>query len=152
MDLVVNGPYKAAIRRKRCTALFGYFQSWKILRLQEMAKEPSARDLPPFAPPKPDIVAGLLNSFEVERQLFNTESFRAAVRRTFVAAGQAPDAEGNYIVYKSPACSTIAKILLPEGKVEEAGAALASVIGTGDTLACDDDDEPETDEEVEGDE
>ena len=33
MDLVVNGPVKAGIRRKRCDQLFEYFQDWKLRRL-----------------------------------------------------------------------------------------------------------------------
>ena len=53
MDLVVNGPYKAAIRRKRIASLFQYMQSWKVKRLQEMAKAAEERELPPFKPPKP---------------------------------------------------------------------------------------------------
>ena len=33
MDLVVNGPIKAGIRRARIQAIFDYFHSWKIRRL-----------------------------------------------------------------------------------------------------------------------
>ena len=33
MDLVVNGPIKADIRRAHIQAIFDYFQSWKIRRL-----------------------------------------------------------------------------------------------------------------------
>ena len=50
MDLVVNSPLKAAIRRQRCRDLFKYFQEWKINRLQAVV---SKVPLPPFAPPKP---------------------------------------------------------------------------------------------------
>ena len=72
---------KAAIRRKRIAKLFNYFQSWKIARLQEMAKPAGERSLPPFDPPKPDLAAGLLQSFEVE--------CKQAIRETFIKAGQA---------------------------------------------------------------
>ena len=90
VDLVVNGPYKARIRRKRISALFEYMQNWKVRRLQEMAKAPEERELPPFKPPKPDLYTGLRNSFEVERDLFAQVSFKDAIKKTFVAAGQTP--------------------------------------------------------------
>ena len=52
MDLIVNGPVKAGIRRARVTALFNFFQSWKIKRLQHIAARNTS--LPPeFTPPKP---------------------------------------------------------------------------------------------------
>eukprot|EP00966_Prymnesium_polylepis_P316754 7318895-Prymnesium_polylepis.2 len=34
MDLIVNGPVKAGIRRARCEELYHYFRSWRIQRLQ----------------------------------------------------------------------------------------------------------------------
>ena len=92
MDLVVNGPYKAAIRRKRIANLFNYFQSWKFKRLQELVKPIAERALPPFDPPKPTLATGLLQSFEVERELFAKDSFKQAIKSTFVQAGQAAQA------------------------------------------------------------
>ena len=58
MDLVVNGPIKAGIRRARVEALFNYFQQWKIERLQHLASSSSSP--PPFAPPKPCQSQGIL--------------------------------------------------------------------------------------------
>ena len=147
MDLIVNGPYKAAIRRKRCAALFNYFQSWKITRLQELAKDADERRLPDFAPPKPDLLTGLTTSFQVEYELFNRKSFQDALRRTFVAAGQAPLPDGSFMIYTSHARSSISSYLLPEGKSEDS--ALASLIGSADVMAAEEEDEPATDDEVE---
>ena len=53
MDLVVNGPVKAGIRRKRIEAIFNYFQSWKIKRLQHAAEKDQTAPPPLFTPPKP---------------------------------------------------------------------------------------------------
>ena len=58
MDLIVNGPVKSGIRAARIDALFDYFQSWKIKRLQHAAKKDDSEP-PPFAPPKPKLVDGL---------------------------------------------------------------------------------------------
>ena len=87
------------------------------------------------------------NSFAVERELFAKESFQLALARTFVAAGQAPDARGKYAVYKTHARNAIAASLVPEGKVEEGAATLATMAGGTDVATCDDDAEPETDDE-----
>ena len=148
MDLVVNGPYKAAVRRQRIHSLFTYFQSWKISRLQEMTKPPEERNLPPFKPPKPDLYMGLKNSIETERELFTKDSFRDALARTFVAAGQAPGKGGKFEVYKTHARNSIAVNLLPEGAAEDTGTAtLATIAGDTDVATCEDEDEPETDED-----
>jgi len=125
MDLVVNGPYKAAIRRKRIASLFQYMQSWKVKRLQEMAKAAEERELPPFKPPKPNLAAGLKNSFEVERELFDKDSFKTALHRTFVSAGQAPGKDGKFAVYKSHARNSIAANLLSEGAAEDGSPGLS---------------------------
>jgi hypothetical protein len=150
MDLVVNGPYKAAIRRKRVAKLFDYFQSWKIKRLQEMAKPPAERELPAFEPPKPTLAVGLLQSFEVERELFAKASFKAAIKKTFMQAGQTPKADGTFITYKSHTTQSISACLLPEGKTESHS--LATIVGTTDVITYEEDEEPETDEEDKDDE
>jgi hypothetical protein len=144
MDLVVNGPYKSAVRRKRCYMLFDYCQTWKIRRLQELAKPEGDRDLPAFSPPKVDLPTGLLTSFAVELELFGSASFKSSLKRTFIAAGQAPGANGKYAVYSTHARSTIAAILLPQGKTSEAG--FAALIGAADATAIEEDDEPISDD------
>ena len=83
-------------------------QSWKISRLQEMAKAPEERELPPFRPPKPDLNSGLKNSLLVEIELFTKDSFREALARTFVAAGQVPGKDGKCVVYTTHARNNIA--------------------------------------------
>ena len=147
MDLVVNGPYKAGVRRRRCHALFEYLQSWKIRRLQQLLKPLEERELPRFSPPKPDLRAGLLNSFAVERELFEQAQFKLAVRRSFVAAGQIPRSDGTYVRYTSHTTSRISACLIHLGKVEEA--AFSACASTADVEACEDEDEPATDDEVE---
>ena len=74
MDLIVNGPVKAGIRRARCEALYDYFQSWKVKRLQaQVNKTP----LPKFQPPKPKVTDGLLTLLKVCDETFATDAFQA---------------------------------------------------------------------------
>ena len=63
---------------------------------------------------------------------------------------QSPQADGTHAIYKSHARNKIAAGLIPLGKSEEAS--LETIIPTADVDACEDEDEPETDEEAEGDE
>jgi hypothetical protein len=73
MDLIVNGPVKAGIRRARCEDLFDYFQSWKVKRLQAVINK---TPLPHFNPPKPKVADGLRILFKVCDNTFKTESFQ----------------------------------------------------------------------------
>ena len=110
-----------------------------LRRSAEMAKKPEERDLPPFKPPKPDLIHGLKNSFEVERELFTKNSFREALARTFVAAGQAPDGHKKFVVYRTHARGSIAAHLLPHGKPEESLGSLATMAGDADVGTYDED-------------
>ena len=81
MDLVVNGPVKSGIRRRRIQAVFDYFQSFKIKRLQHKP----ADGLPPaFAPPKPTQAQGITTVLAVLRESLSTDSFKASMRRCFI--------------------------------------------------------------------
>ena len=52
-------------------------------RLQQMAQAPSARVLPPFAPPKPTLATGLQTAFQVCDEVFSTEKYKAGMRKAF---------------------------------------------------------------------
>ena len=99
MDLVVNGPLKAAIRRRRCTGLFDYFQAWKIKRLAAAANKTT---LPPFQPPKPKLADGIAALLDCCSSSLATPEFKAGMKRTFVKVGLLKDKSSNaYRVYKS---------------------------------------------------
>eukprot|EP00966_Prymnesium_polylepis_P297546 6874492-Prymnesium_polylepis.1 len=77
MDLIVNGPVKAGIRRARIEALFNFVQSFKIARLQHLAKKDGT--LPPeFKPPKPSQDDGLRTVLKVIKD--NLETRRRSLR------------------------------------------------------------------------
>ena len=113
MDLVVNGPVKAGIRRFRIEALFNYFQSWEIKRLQHDAVK-DQQELPPaFAPPKPSQAAGLLILLDVLNKNLCTEAFEASMRKCFVTVGFARSSDGEYVQY-SPAKKGYLKSIMPQ--------------------------------------
>ena len=83
MDLIVNGPVKAGIRRARCDELFDFFQNWKIQRLQALAQK---KPLPKFQPPKPKVADGLRIVCKVCNETFETEKFK--VRAVLLLRGR----------------------------------------------------------------
>lgn len=91
MDLVVNGPLKAAIRRARCEQLIDHFRTWKAARAAELQKPPAMQQLPPFSPPKPTQIQGIKTTIDALGTLACRDSFKCALRRTFITACQAPD-------------------------------------------------------------
>jgi hypothetical protein len=91
MDLAVNGPLKAAIRRRRCEQLLQYTHDWRAKRAIEEAKPVDQRQLLPYRAPKPSQVQGLSTILNVIHNLGADDGFRAGVKRAFIEACQAPD-------------------------------------------------------------
>jgi hypothetical protein len=91
MDLVVNGPLKAAIRRERCRALHNDFLLWKGKWAMELLKPAAERRLQPFSPPKPTLSAGLSTLFKTVANEFTAPKFREGMRRCFVSVGLTKD-------------------------------------------------------------
>ena len=98
MDLVVNGPVKAGIRRARIDALFSFFQSWKIKRLQHLSKKDGTPP-PEFTPPKPKQSEGLMTLFKVMNEVFLTDKFKLSMRKCFEQVGLAKGDDGQFVVY-----------------------------------------------------
>ena len=93
MDLVVNGPLKAVLRRRRSWALFAALQAHR-LRVAQAASAASAAGgaaaAPLWAPPKPRLADGLHAVCDAHAVDFATPAFRAGMRRSFVSVGLAP--------------------------------------------------------------
>ena len=112
MDLIVNGPVKAGIRQARVTAIFNFFQSWKIARLQHMAAKLDT--LPPdFPPPKPTQAQGLLTLFDVFKATFEKLCFQESMRTCFKVVGLPPLPDGSFTVYPSTKKGTLLHIMRP---------------------------------------
>ena len=98
MDLIVNGPIKAGIRRARIEDLFSYIQSWKIARLQHAAQKDGT--LPPeFKPPKPSQAKGLLILFKVIKENLETQAFKKSMKLCFQHVGLTKGPGGEFAVY-----------------------------------------------------
>ena len=112
MDLIVNGPVKAGIRQARVTAIFNFFQSWKIARLQHMAAKLDT--LPPdFRPPKPTQAQGLLTLFDVFKTTFEKLSFQESMRECFKLVGLTPLPDGSFTVYSPTEKGALLHLMLP---------------------------------------
>lgn len=86
MDLVVNGPLKAVLRRRRSWALFAALQAHRL----RVASASGADVAPLWAPPKPRLADGLHAVCNAHAVDFATPGFRAGMRRSFVSVGLAP--------------------------------------------------------------
>ena len=113
MDLVVNGPLKAAIRRARCAQLFVYFLNFKAKCAQELAKPAAERVMPAFAPPKPKLLDGLIALIKANFGSFTTDAFKAGLRKAFVKVGLAPQEGGAFVNYASHSRATMPTALAP---------------------------------------
>lgn len=89
MDLVVNGPLKAALRRRRSVALFAALQVHRE-RVHAARSSGDAAVLPRWAPPQPRLSDGLRAVFDAHLTDFTTPGFRAGLQRSFVTVGLAP--------------------------------------------------------------
>lgn len=87
MDLVVNAPVKAALRKARTECLFQCFSRWKIERLEAIVNK---KPLPPFNPPKPKVADGIKSLFACNDETFAAESFRESMKKCFVDVCIAP--------------------------------------------------------------
>lgn len=110
MDLIVNGPLKAAIRRHRIEGLFNYFQSWKIKRLAAGA---ARNPLPGFEPPKPMLADGLKALFDCLNTTLAAENFTSAMSRTFVKVGLKTREDNEFAIYSAHKKLGMTKDLLP---------------------------------------
>jgi hypothetical protein len=82
MDLVVNGPLKAAIRRARIDALSDNFQLWRSKRLQTRASPLRSASCPPIRRRSPRWRAVSAPSCACHTT-FTQTGFRAGLQRIF---------------------------------------------------------------------
>jgi hypothetical protein len=99
LDLVVNGPLKAHIRRKRGEILLDYFRQYKVLYNAEMDKPVDERIMPRWSPPKPTVHECIMELMHVMYDIgtrFTSEEFKTNVENTFVNTGTLPTAAGTF--------------------------------------------------------
>ena len=115
MDLVVNGPLKAAMLAARSLSLYESYQQYRIACLRELAKGPAAK-LPLFQPPKPTQLQGLQCILEACRGPLSTDKFQTGVRRAFISVGLTPEG-GVFREYTGRSAPVVSAALSPMGSV-----------------------------------
>ena len=87
LDLVVNGPLKAHSRKLRGSRIVASFQEYSKLYQIESSKNPEDRKSLVFEPPKPDMLQGINDLFDLFSTGFMDPKFRAGIVRSFISTG-----------------------------------------------------------------
>ena len=90
LDLVVNGPLKAHTKNLRRARIVEHFQEFIKDYKEESAKDVHVRTLPTFHPPKPEMLQGIQDLFDLIAGGFREQKFVDGVKRSFVNTGCAP--------------------------------------------------------------
>ena len=103
LDLIINGPLKAHVRRKRGENILQYFRHYKQLYNSEMDKPEDERTMPKWNPPKPTVQECILELINVmyddEESTFNEKRFQDKVQSTFLATGTIPREDRSFIKF-----------------------------------------------------
>ena len=122
LDLVVNGPLKAHTRNLRGARIVESFQKFKTLYEEEAAKDVQERTLPVFQPPKPNMLQGIQDLFDLIADGFKKEKFVKGVKRSFIGTGCVPldDSDVSAPIFKEYSknniCGTMKSV--PTGTVQ----------------------------------
>ncbi len=98
MDLVVNGPLKARMRKIRCEHLYEQLQVYK--KTFDKLKQQGFSSYPPFRPRVPTIEDGIDMVMEASFTLFQDQKFKTSVQRTFVKVGLTKNEQGKFVEYR----------------------------------------------------
>ena len=113
LDLVVNGPLKAHSRKLRGSRIVACFQEFARRYELETHKRPGDRILLVFEPPKPSMLQGITDLFELFATSFKEPKFRAGIVRSFISTGclQVYNADKNVVDFvqytKQKTCGTM---------------------------------------------
>jgi hypothetical protein len=103
LDLIINGPLKAHVRRKRGENILQYFRHYKQLYNAEMDKPEDERTMPKWNPPKPTVQECILELINVmyddEESTFNEKRFQDKVQSTFLATGTIPREDKSFLKF-----------------------------------------------------
>jgi hypothetical protein len=87
LDLVVNGPLKAHSRKLRGSRIVTCFQEYAKMYELESQKNPEERQIVKFNPPKPCMLQGINDLFELFAGGFKDLKFQAGIVRSFTSTG-----------------------------------------------------------------
>ena len=113
LDLVVNGPLKAHSRKLRGCRIVACFQEFAQRYELETHKRPEDRELLVFDPPKPSMLQGITDLFELFATGFKEPKFQGGIVRSFISTGclQVHHTDNNVIDFvqytKQKTCGTM---------------------------------------------
>lgn len=87
LDLVVNGPLKAYTRKLRGSRIVASFQKFANLYELESLKPEAERQIFEFEPPKPNMLQGIQDLFDLFANGFKEKKFTDGVNRSFINTG-----------------------------------------------------------------
>ena len=140
LDLVVNGPLKACIRRNRVQHITEYFQKFHEVWELEKEKPETERIAPKWCPPKPTLngaVLFLLGLMQTSAEDgFCSASFQDSIKRCFIKVGCAPTPDKSFQLYSdtSTAGSMPSLSLAPAGTVYKFESHADELIDENDVL------------------
>jgi hypothetical protein len=98
LDLVVNGPIKAHIRRLRAKRLCEYFRDFRdAFRISTINQN---KNSPKWEPPKPSLPQCLLDLICLMDNEFATEDFKAGIRKSFLKTGTMYNSKQQFTLYE----------------------------------------------------
>jgi len=130
MDLNINGPLKAYMRRYRGDQCFDYMQNFQI-EADKASEE--GNPLPSFTPPLPRVHDGLNMLLSATKEMFQKPQFSGGLQRIFIKVGLArdPDRDNQFRSYSGLSTVTLsedAEIDLVLGKGEAHEPTLGSLV------------------------
>jgi hypothetical protein len=146
LDLAVNGPLKAHIRKLRAERVFKYFQHYKRTYLSEMDKPVNQRVKPPWSPPKPTMKECILDIMNLIANDFTKRSFKAGLKKCFIDTGTALDENGRFKIYEQSSSQGTMKIA-PAGTFDTFESGVISEEQIADYIANGEDDDFNEEEE-----
>ena len=103
LDLIINGPLKAHVRRKRGENILQYFKHYTQLYNAEMEKPEDERTMQKWDPPKPTVQECILELINVmyndEASTFNQARFQQKVQNTFLVTGTLPREDKTFVKF-----------------------------------------------------
>ena len=99
LDLVVNGPLKAHCRKLRGSRIVAYFQEYAKLYALESQKNLDDRKILKFEPPKPSMLQGINDLFDLFANGFKETKFKEGINRSFINTGCLPQYNADPTVY-----------------------------------------------------
>jgi len=149
LDLVVNGPIKAHIRKLRATRICKYFDSYReIFRDQRKLK---VSKLPKWEPPKPSLEECIKDMLNLIHTDFATHKFKESIRTSFISTGTSYSPDRTFNDYFPQ--SSNGTIIIDETKIDCTNLEIDEddivdiIISDGSDEEFEDEDEEEDEEE-----